>query len=439
MKYKMIMYAKLNKGHSMNAATQASLSSEQPDDKISPYSSFSFPNGQLVKNRIVKAAMEENLSNSELEPSDTLIQLYQTWSAGGAGLLLTGNVMVDARAMTGPGGVALERDTPLDRFIIWAKATQSNNTKVWMQINHPGRQVYANMNGVVLAPSAVKVDLGKLSKLFGQPEAMSETQIEEVITRFGDTAVNAEHAGFNGVQIHAAHGYLVAQFLSPRVNQRTDQWGGDLTNRARLLMRIVDEVKARTNRDFAVSVKLNSADFQRGGFDEIDALSVVQMLAQKGIDMVELSGGSYEAPAMQGMTRDGRTLAREAYFLEFAREIAQQTAVPIMTTGGITQLTTVQQVLNDGVQLVGLATALAIRPDVPNHWQQHPNYQVPKPQVSWQNKSLQALAVMAMIKRNLHRIGRGKAPKFLMSPVLSLMNDQWRKMRLTKRYNQRQD
>lgn len=402
-----------------------------------PYTSFTFPNNQSVKNRIVKAAMEENLSDSQLQPSDTLIQLYQTWSAGGAGLLLTGNVMVDARAMTGPGGVALEKDTPLERFITWAKAAQGNDTKVWMQINHPGRQVYANMNGVVLAPSAIKVDLGKLSKLFGEPEAMTETQIEDVIARFGDTAVNAQNAGFNGVQIHAAHGYLLAQFLSPLVNQRTDQWGGDLVNRARLLMRVVDEVKSRTASNFAVSVKLNSADFQRGGFDEHDALGVVQMLEQKGIDMVELSGGSYEAPAMQGMTKDGRTLAREAYFLEFANAIAQQTSLPIMTTGGITQLSTAQQVLAEGVELVGLATALAMRPDLPNHWRKAPDYQAPKPQVLWQNKSLQALAVMAMIKRNLHRIGRGKMPKVTMSPVVSLIKDQLRKVRLTKRYNAR--
>ena len=403
-----------------------------------PYTAFTFPNGQTVKNRIVKAAMEENLSDPQLQPSDTLIQLYRTWSAGGTGLLLTGNVMVDARAMTGPGGVALEKNTPLERFIIWAKAAQANDTKVWMQINHPGRQVYANMNGVVYAPSAIKVNLGKLSKLFGEPEAMTETQIEDVITRFGDTAVNAQHSGFNGVQIHAAHGYLLAQFLSPLVNQRTDQWGGDLVNRARLLMRIVDEIKARTAPNFAVSVKLNSADFQRGGFDEIDALGVVQMLEQKGIDLVELSGGSYEAPAMQGMTKDGRTLAREAYFLAFAKTIAQQTSLPIMTTGGITQLKTAQQVLADGVQLVGLATALAMRPDLPNHWQNAPAYQAPKPQVSWRNKSLQALAVMAMIKRNLQRIGRGKAPKVFMSPVLSLIKDQLRKAKLTKRYNKRQ-
>ena len=401
------------------------------------YTAFTFPNGQTVKNCIVKAAMEENLSDPQLQPSDTLIQLYRTWSAGGTGLLLTGNVMVDARAMTGPGGVVLEKDTPLERFNIWAKAAQDNDTKVWMQINHPGRQVYANMNGVVYAPSAIKVDLGKLSTLFGEPEAMTETQIEDVITRFGDTAVNAQHAGFNGVQIHAAHGYLLAQFLSPLVNKRNDQWGGDLVNRARLLMRIVDEIKARTAPNFAVSVKLNSADFQRGGFDEIDALSVVQMLEQKGIDMVELSGGSYEAPAMQGMTKDGRTLAREAYFLEFAKTIAQQTSLPIMTTGGITQLKTAQQVLADGVQLVGIATALAMRPDLPNHWQNVPDYQAPKPQVLWRNKSLQALAVMAMIKRNLQRIGRGKAPKVIMSPVLSLINDQLRKAKLTKRYNKR--
>lgn len=400
----------------------------------SPFSKFTFSSGLTIKNRLVKASMEENMSDDGLLPSHALIHLYRQWAQGGSGLLLTGNVMVDHAAMTGPGGVALEKHTPLERFIEWADAAKQDDCKVWMQINHPGRQVYANMHGKVLAPSAIALNMGKLSKLFGQPSAMSETEIEDVITRFGDTAEQAQAAGFDGVEIHAAHGYLVAQFLSPLVNQRTDQWGGNIANRARLLLAIVTEVKRRTRADFGVGVKLNSADFQRGGFAEDDALAVVKVLESSGIDMVELSGGSYEAPAMQGMTADGRTLAREAYFLEFANLIAAQTSVPIMTTGGIRRLAVAEQVLTNGVELVGLATALAMTPDLPNRWLAEPEYVSPTPVVAWRNKTLQALATMAMIKRNLHRIGQGKAPLAKLSGWWSLLQDQRRKGKLTKRY-----
>ncbi len=402
--------------------------------QVQPFDPFMFACGLQVKNRLVKAAMEENMSDAGLLPSNELIHLYSQWAQGGAGLLLTGNVMVDHRAMTGPGGVALEKNTPLTRFIEWADAAKQHGCKVWMQINHPGRQVYANMQGKVLAPSAVALNMGKLSKLFGQPSAMTELEIEEVITRFGDTAEQAQAAGFDGVEIHAAHGYLLAQFLSPLVNQRTDQWGGNIANRARLLLAIVTEVKRRTEPSFGVGVKLNSADFQRGGFAEDDALAVVKVLESSGIDMVELSGGSYEAPAMQGMTADGRTLAREAYFLEFAEHIAAHTSVPIMTTGGIRRLSIAQQVLSNGVELVGLATALAMTPDLPTRWQADPDFVAPYPAIAWRNKTLQALATMAMIKRNLQRIGQGKAPLASLSGWWSLLCDQRRKGRLTKRY-----
>lgn len=152
---------------------------------------------------------------------------------------------------------------------------------------------------------------------------MTASDIADVERRFVTTAVLAERAGFTGVEIHAAHGYLLSQFLSPLSNRREDRWGGSLENRAWLLVDIVRGVRAAVSPAFAVAVKLNSADFQRGGFSPEDARAVVAMLAPLGVDLVELSGGSYEAPAMMGAARDGRTLAREAYFLEFARDIAR--------------------------------------------------------------------------------------------------------------------
>ena len=320
------------------------------------------------------------------------------------------------------------------KFVVESKI---NGCKVVMQINHPGRQVFSKMGGKVLSASDVALDMGKHSHLFGQPKAMNEAQIQDVIKRFVQTAQRAEEAGFDGVQIHAAHGYLLAQFLSPLTNKRNDNWGGSIENRARLLLTITREIKQACGAGFSVSVKLNSADFQRGGFEPADAQDVVDMLGELNIDFVELSGGSYEAPAMQGNTADTRTLAREAYFLEFAQAISAHSSVPIMTTGGITRLPVAQKVVDSGVALVGMATALAFTPDLPNQWQHHHAVTSASPKVTWKDKTLSGLATMALVKRQIRRVGEGKNPKGKLSPVISLILDQIRAAKLTKRYRKR--
>ncbi len=398
------------------------------------FTSFTLPNGQIIKNRLVKAAMEENLATFEHLPGDELKRLYKSWADGGVGLIITGNVMVDHLAMTGPAGVVLEEDTDLTSFIDLARLSKTNNTKIWMQINHPGRQVFKKMGGKVLSPSNVALNMGKHSAMFCTPKPMDESEIQDVIQRFTITAIRAEQSGFDGVEVHAAHGYLLAQFLSPLTNIRNDKWGGSLENRARLLIQIVKSVKAACNDSFAVAVKLNSADFQRGGFDIDDAELVVKMLGDLNIDCVELSGGSYEAPAMQGRTADGRTLAREAYFLEFASKIANNVSVPIMTTGGVSRYAVAKKVVDSGVELVGMASALALTPDLPNQWQNNTAVFSHTPAVNWKDKTLSGLATMALIKQQLSRISHGKSPKVTASPFWALIIDQVRGVKLTKRY-----
>lgn len=395
---------------------------------------LALPNGSTIPNRIAKAAMEENMADADHAPSEHLIRLYQAWADGGAGLLISGNVMVDSRAMTGPGGVVLEDDAHLAQFEHWARVGRAKGAQFWLQINHPGRQMQANLGQPTWAPSAVALELGNLSKRFATPLAMTETMIAEVIQRFAHTAQLAERAGFNGVQIHAAHGYLLSQFLSPLSNQRSDQWGGSLENRARLLLEIVKAVRAVVSPSFAVAVKLNSADFQRGGFSAEDAQQVMRLLDGLGVDLVELSGGSYEAPAMQGQARDGRTLAREAYFLEFAREIRAVASMPIMVTGGIRRAPVAQQVLDSGIEMVGIGTALAIDPNLPRDWQLGLGSAPQLPSITWNNKVLASLANMAVVKYQLHQLSQGRDSQPGVSPLWALVTQQVKDLLRTRQY-----
>ncbi|MGP0834402.1 NADH:flavin oxidoreductase/NADH oxidase family protein [Serratia sp. CY85251] len=392
------------------------------------------PNGSRLPNRLAKAALEENLADEGQLPGPALWRLYRHWGIGGAGLIITGNVMIDGRAMTGPGGVVLEQDTPLAPFETWAKAARQEGAQVWMQLSHPGRQVMANMGGNAWAPSAIPMAMGKYSKQFAPPQAMSEAQIAEVIARFAASAHAAEQAGFTGVQIHAAHGYLISQFLSPLSNQRSDRWGGELANRARLLLEVVSAVRQRVSPGFCVAVKLNSADFQRGGFSPDEARQVLLMLNKLPVDLVELSGGSYESPAMQGEAADDSTLAREAYFLTFARDLAAVARMPVMTTGGIARPSVAQQVLNSGVAVVGIATAMAEIPDLPHRWQAgEAPHALPAP-VKWRDKTLTLLARMALIKRRMHALSRDRTRNVRYSPLWSLLIDRWRTRRTLRRY-----
>ncbi|GAA4396579.1 NADH:flavin oxidoreductase/NADH oxidase family protein [Tsukamurella soli] len=391
--------------------------------------------GQVLPNRVAKAAMEEGMAAQGQLPTDGLIALYRRWGSGGTGMLITGNVMVHAEALTGPGGVVLDANSPLERFTAWAEAGKAGGAAMWMQISHPGRQVQATMPGVTWGPSDKAVDVGRHSKNFGRPTAMTPAQIADTVTRFATTARRAEQAGFDGVEIHAAHGYLLSQFLSPLVNTRTDDWGGSLENRARLLLDIVREVRTQVSPTFAVAVKLNSADFQRGGFDADDARRVIDMLAPLGVDVVELSGGSYESPAMSGRPADGRTAAREAYFLELAADLARTSSIPLMLTGGVTRRETAETVLSNDVALVGIGTALAGTPDLPNRWRAGAEADASLAPVTWQDKPLASLAGMGMVRYQMRRLARGRRPAVSVGPARALIADQLVQRRALRRYS----
>ncbi|MYX42925.1 NADH:flavin oxidoreductase/NADH oxidase family protein [Streptomyces sp. BBFR115] len=398
------------------------------------FSPLSLRSGAVLPNRMAKAAMEENMAGDGQLPGQELLTLYRRWAAGGTGLLITGNVMVHAEALTGPGGVVLDAASPLEPFREWAEAGKSGGGSIWMQINHPGRQVASDMPGVVWGPSDIGVSLGKHSSRFGRPTAMTPDQIEATVTRFATTARRAEQAGFDGVEVHAAHGYLLSQFLSPLVNKRTDRWGGSLENRARMLLDVVRAVRAAVSPSFAVAVKINSADFQRGGFGADDARQVIEMLAPLGVDLVELSGGSYESPAMTGRPADARTQAREAYFLDLAKDLVGTSPLPLMLTGGITRRETADRVLDSGVAVIGMGTALAVTPDLPLRWRRGQEADRHLRPVTWSDKALASAASMALVRNQMRRLAEGGEPKPGTHPARALLSERRHQRRSLRRY-----
>ena len=317
--------------------------------------------GLSIANRLVKAATSERLAEPDGTPSPGLIQVYKRFGEGGAGLLITGNAIVGFGGMEVRGNVVLDGPSKRHALRAWASIAQANGSKLIAQLNHAGRQSPKSVTRNPVAPSAVP--LRGAWGLAAKPRALLSHEIEALVVKFAHAAHEAYAAGFSGVQIHAAHGYLLSQFLSPLTNQRTDEWGGTIDRRMRMLLEVVRAARAATSPDFSISVKLNSADFQRGGFSEDDAVVVCQALDAEQVDFVELSGGSYERLAFFG---GESTRKREAYFLECAEKVRRATHVPLMLTGGFRSKAAMDQALQSGaVDLIGLARPLIVEPDLP--------------------------------------------------------------------------
>ena len=321
-------------------------------------SPFTLPCGVILTNRLVKAAMTERISNKHMEPTKNHVRLYEDWAETGAGLLITGNMMIDRKHLESSGNICLHDESMIPKLKSMADAGKKSGNHIWVQISHAGRQTNKFSTSRPMAPSEVQL---KKIGLFGKPRAMSEEDIQHVIEGFVKAAIISKEAGFTGVQIHAAHGYLLSQFLSPRANIRTDQWGGDIENRSRLLITIVKEVRKAVGPNFPVSVKLNSADFQKGGFTEEDSLEVVKMLDKNKIDLLEVSGGTYENVAFFLMNEDHSkiktsTKLREAFFIDFAKKVREISTIPLMITGGFRSLDFSEEVLVKGeLDFIGMA------------------------------------------------------------------------------------
>ena len=338
-------------------------------------SKLKLPCGVSLPNRISKAAMTEGLADILGRPTDELIRLYELWSESGAGMLLSGNVQIDADHLERPGNVVIDREPDADmlaRLKAWTQAGTRAGNHFWAQISHAGRQTQKIVNKHPKAPSAVT--LGLPGGQFGKPVALTGDEIRELTARFAMAARVCKETGFTGVQIHSAHGYLLSSFLNPRANQRTDEFGGSLENRARFLLDVIAATRKEVGATFPISVKLNSADFQKNGFAFEDSLEVAKMLEKAGIDLLEISGGNYENPKMvntEGFDEEipnvaPSTLAREAYFVDFAVVMQKELNIPLMVTGGFRSRTVMEEALQSGAaDLIGIGRPMCTEPDAP--------------------------------------------------------------------------
>ncbi len=315
------------------------------------------PCGVVLKNRIAKSAMSDSLGDGRGAPTEAQIALYERWAAGGLALSVIGEVQGSSHYAEKPGNLVLNASSKPESFRTLARRGSINNAGLWLQLGHAGAMADAAISNPK-GPSALDLPGLKCG-------ALSLSEIKALPEEFARTAVLAKEFGFGGVEIHAAHGFLLSQFLSPLFNKRTDDYGGSLENRMRVVLEIVDTVRRAVGPHFPVGIKLNATDQLQGGFGQDEALSVVAVLDSTGIDLIDISGGTYFPGAPSSSDRAGSG----PYFLDFAERAKAKTKVPLMVTGGFKTLQQAETAIADGkADLVGLARALIIDPDLPNNW-----------------------------------------------------------------------
>ena len=376
------------------------------------FTPITLPNGTTIKNRFFKSAMSEGMGTREFQPKKNIATLYKRWAEGGTGLIITGNIMVDPKRTAEPGNIVFDKNSNMEILKNWANQGQQHGAKVMVQLNHPGKQAPKTVSKQTVAPSAVPLGNG-LNKLFSTPRALTTSEVEELVQKFVTSAKVAKEAGFSGVQIHAAHGYLISQFLSPHDNRRTDKYGGSLENRMRFLKEIYLGMREELGKDFTIGIKINSTDFKEDGLTEEDSLKTIIELANLGLDFVEISGGTYERPAMMGATSKS---TNQVFFAEYSKKLKQKIEIPVVVTGGIRSINAMNTLLNDNTtDFIGIARPLTIDPNIPNKIKQGTYTIVETTRVSTGVKKLDkifgSLLGIVYYQVLMQNIAKGKEPK----------------------------
>jgi len=333
--------------HAMTSASELDLLSKP----------LTLPCGAVLKNRMVKSPMSDSLGDGAGNPTQEQARLYERWAKGGAALSVIGEVQVDSRFPERPGNLVLGPGLNRTMFQHLAQRGTSNGNHLWAQLGHAGALSHAPISQPK-GPSALDLEELKCN-------GMSVAEVENLPDRFAKTASIAKSVGFTGVQIHAGHGFLLSQFLSPLFNLREDEYGGSITSRCRIVLEIINRVRAAVGPSFPIAIRINSMDQLEGGMTETDALEVVSHLDTTSTDLIDISGGTY----FPGMKPIQNYRAGEPYFEEFARAAKKKTSIPLMVTGGFKRRAQALQALeSNGVDVIGLARAMVLAPDLPHVW-----------------------------------------------------------------------
>lgn len=318
---------------------------------------FVLPCGAVIKNRLVKSAMSDSLADGEGNSTVAQARLYERWAEGGIGLSIIGEVQVDPRFPEKPGNLVLSAASDLKALRVLTSRASINGAHIWPQLGHAGGLSYLPISEPK-GPSALNI--GSF-----QCEGMSEIEVSQLPEMYAKAAIKAKVVGFTGVQIHAGHGFLLSQFLSPLFNHRKDQYGGSIEARCRIIVQIIDKVRCAVGTSFPIGIKINSTDQLEGGLTQEDAFEAIRILDQTSIDLIEISGGSYFPGAKSSSDRD----SKGPYFVEFAKKAKGLTRVPVVVTGGFKNREQALNSLESGVvDFVGLARALVLNPELTNNW-----------------------------------------------------------------------
>ena len=319
--------------------------------------SLVLPCGAVLKNRLAKSPMTDSLANGEGDPTEGQLRLYERWAEGGTSLSMIGEVQVDPRFPENPGNLVLGAHSDQQALQSLVKRALIEGAHFWPQLGHAGARSHPSVSEPK-GPSALDID-GL------QCAGMSVDDIQELPSMYARAAVHAKNAGFSGVQIHAGHGWLLSQFLSPLFNRRSDGYGGSVEARCRIVLEVIDNVRRAVGPSYPVGIRINATDKMEGGLTEDDALEVVRLLDRTSIDLIDFSGGTYFPGAKA--SSDGPN--RGPYFLETARRAKAITNVPLMATGGFKRREqAVDAVASGAVDMVGLARAMALDPQLAKAW-----------------------------------------------------------------------
>lgn len=380
--------------------------------------SLSLPNGQVLANRFFKAAMSETMADENHNPSWQLLDLYDRWLQEDIGLIVSGNVMVDRHYLGEPGNIVLDEQSDVTMFELWAKKAKIAQKSIWLQLNHPGKQMYRSIRIQPIAPSAIPIS-GNQARAFEPPREMTIVEIQETIEKFVKAASLAEKAGFTGVELHAAHGYLINQFLSSADNKRQDAYGGSLNGRLRFLREIIQGIRSVTQANFGLALKLNATDFKPDGFSFEECQIVVRELSDSGLDLIEISGGNYESPIF-GEEGTG------AKFLNYATVLAKQTHLPVVSTGGFRDSQEMEMALESGVAMIGLARPFILRPNLVSYYKEKGQLQIETPRLTTGIKLLDqqmgAIIGVSYYEGQMRQLAKGKSAQWRRNAWPYLLN-----------------